>query len=150
MWKKFISEFDIFLCATGLDDKPEKRQVMCLLNVIGARGRAVCDAMQFAEDGDKLKIDVVKKKFEEHCIPKQNKLIERDRFNVRTQKNVESDVQYVSVLGKLTESCNFGVQEDKIIRDQLVRGMLPDKKLKDKLYEEDNLNLEKALKIYEI
>ena len=40
-WKKYISEFDIFLCATGLDEKPEKRQVMCLLNVIGARGRAV-------------------------------------------------------------------------------------------------------------
>ena len=50
-WKKFIAEFDIFLCATDLDKKTEKRQVMCLLNVIGACGRAV---MQFVEDGDKL------------------------------------------------------------------------------------------------
>ena len=72
-WKKFISEFDIFLCATGLDEKPEKRQVMCLLNVIGVRGRAVYDAMQFAAAGDNLKFAIVKKKFEEHCIPKQNK-----------------------------------------------------------------------------
>ena len=63
-WKKFISEFDIFLCATGLDEKPEKRQVMCLLNVIGARGRAVYNAMQFTADGDNLKFAIVKKKFE--------------------------------------------------------------------------------------
>ena len=120
---------------------------MCLLNVIGARGRAVYDAMQFAADGDNLKFAIVKKKFEEHCIPKQNKLIERDRFNARTQKTGESGIQYVSVLRKLAESCNFGIQEDSIIRDQLVRGMLPDEKLRDKLYEEDDLNLEKAIKI---
>ena len=50
---------------------------MCLLNVIGARGCAVYDMMQLAKDGDKLKSDVVKKKFEEHCIPKQNELIKR-------------------------------------------------------------------------
>ena len=70
MWKKFVSKFDIFLCATGLDEKPEKWQVMCLLNVIGACGRAVYDAMQIAKDGNKLKFDFVKKKFEEHCISK--------------------------------------------------------------------------------
>ena len=63
----------------------EKRQVMCLLNVIGTRGRAVYDAMQFAANGDNLKSAIVKKKFEEHCIPKQNELIERDWFNARTQ-----------------------------------------------------------------
>ena len=117
---------------------------MCLLNVIGAHGRAVYDAMQFAAVGDNLKFAIVKKKFEDHCIPKQN---ERDRFNARTQKTGESGIQYVSVLRKLAESCNFGIQEDSIIRDQLVRGMLPDEKLKDKLYEEDDLNLEKAIKI---
>ena len=99
--------------------------------------------MQFTEDDNKLKIDVVKKKFAEHCIPRQNELIERDWFNTRTKKNGESGVQFVSVLRKLAESCNFSVQEDKIIRDQLVRGMLPNEKLKDKLYEEDDLNLEK-------
>ena len=143
-WKKFVSEFIIFLCATGLDEKPEKRQVMCLLNVIGECGRAVYDAMQFAAVGDNLKFAIVKKKFEEHCIPKQNELSERDRFNARTQKTGD---QYVSVLRKLVESYNFGIQEDSIIRDQLVRGMLPDEKLKDKLYEEDYLNLEKAIKI---
>ena len=104
LWKKFIFEFDIFLCATDLDEKPEKRQVMCLLNVIGGRGRAVYDTMQFAKDGKKLKFDVVKKKFEEHRIPKQNELIERDRFNARTQKTGESGIQYVSVLCKLAES----------------------------------------------
>ena len=48
---------------------------------------------------------------------------------------------------KLAELCNLGVQKDLIIRAQLVRGMLPDEKLKDKLYEEDDLNLEKAIKI---
>ena len=95
------------------------------------------DAMQFAAVSDNLKFAIVKKKFEEHCIPKQNELIARDRFNARTQKIGESGIQY--------ESCNFGIQEDSIIRDQLVRGMLPDEKLKDKLYEEDDLNLEKAI-----
>ena len=65
--------------------KSPKKASHVFAKVIGACGRAVYDAMQFAEDGDKLKIDVVKKMFEEHCIPKQNKLIERDQFNARTQ-----------------------------------------------------------------
>ena len=35
-----------------------------------------------------------------------------------------------------------------MIRDQLVFGMTPDEKLRDKLYETDDLTLEKALKLF--
>ena len=132
MWKRFIAEFDILLCVTGLDEKPKKQQVICLLNVIGANGRALYDTMQF-EDGDKLKLTL---------YPKTKRTNRK-----RNPKTSESGVQYVSVLRKLAESCNFGVEEDKIIRDQLVRGMLSDEKLKDKLHAEDNHNLKKAFKI---
>ena len=41
MLYKFIATFEIFLCATGLEEEPEKRQVMCLLNVICARSCTV-------------------------------------------------------------------------------------------------------------
>lgn len=147
-WNTFKTEFEIFLGAADLEAKPEKRRVMILLNFIGRRGRAIYDTFQFENGADKHKLKPVLDKFEEHCIPKQNELLERQRFYERKQKTGESATQYASVLRKLAETCNFRDAEDSAIRDQLVRGMIPNEKLKDKLYESDDLTLEKALKIF--
>ena len=63
------------------------------------------------------------------------------------QKTGKSGVQYVSVLQMLAKACNFSDQEDTIICDQLITGMLPDKKLKAEMYEVNDLTLKKAIKI---
>lgn len=147
-WKRFKDDFDIFMCASGLDEKSGKRKVSCLLNLAGTRARAVFDTFHFANDADKQNLEIVMNKFEGHCIPKVNELLERERFYRRKQLSGETGTQYVSALRKLAETCNFSDAEDSVIRDQLVLGMLPDEKLKDKLFEEDDLTLDKALRIF--
>ena len=98
--------------------------------------------------------DAIRRSWRQSEICHCKKEVRRTLYSKTKRTNRKRPVQCedskdrrVGHLRKLAESCNFGIQEDSIIRDQLVRGMLPDKKLKDKLYEEDNLNLEKAIKI---
>ena len=146
-WRTFRREFEVFMCATGHDEKPDKRKVMCLLNIIGASGRAVYDTFVFDPPADNLKLVPVLAKFEGHCIPKQNEMLERHRFSERKQLKGESATQYVAALRKLAETCGFGELEDSVMRDQLVRGLSCDEQLTDKLYEEEDLTLEKALQI---
>ena len=44
-WRRFKTEFEIFMCASGLEEKPDKRKVNCFLNVAGARARDVFDSL---------------------------------------------------------------------------------------------------------
>lgn len=145
-WRVFKNEFNIFMSAAGLDNKPEKRKTSTLLNVIGPRGRAVYDTFEYDENESCEDLATVLEKFEKHCIPRQNELIERQKFYDRTMGKGESVVQYVSALRKLAEHCGFGDAEDGIIRDQVVR-MITDSKLKTKLYEAEGLNLGKLIAI---
>ena len=68
-WKTFASEYEIYICAAGLDEKPEKRRIMILLNLIGRRGRAIYDTFQYAEGEDKTKIAVVWTSLKNTVIP---------------------------------------------------------------------------------
>lgn len=146
-WRTFSNEFEIFLCAAGLEDKADKRKTMTLLNVIGARGRAVYETFTFEDAADRHKLQTVLTKFETHCIPKQNELLERQRYYARHQGKTENITQYVSALRKLAQYCNFGQAEDSVIRDQVVKGMVPDEKLQTKLFEEEELTLERLVQI---
>jgi hypothetical protein len=146
-WRTFKDEFDIFMAATGLDEKPQKRQVKVLLNLIGANGRAVYETFTFQSNEDNRTLKEVCDAFSDHCIPKQNELLERQIFRQRQQNQGETVNQFVSALKKLANTCNFGDAKDSVIRDQLVAGLLPDEKLADKLYDEANLSLERAVQI---
>ena len=116
------------MCASGLEEKPDKRKVNCFLNVAGARARDVFDSLQSNNEDDRWTLDAVLEKFSEHCIPKVNELLERERFRNRKQQTRESGTQFASVLRKFAETCNLGESEDSMIRDQLVFGMTPDEK----------------------
>ena len=146
-WRTFKAEFDIFLAATGLDDKSQRRQIMALLNIIGARGRAVHETFTFESTEANRTLVEVCGAFEQHCIPQQSELLERQIFRLRKQQEGESVNQFVSALRKLSISCNFGTAQDSVVRDQLVTGLLPDEKLADKLYDEPNLQLDRAVQI---
>ena len=79
-WRVFKNEFNIFISAAGLDNKPEKRETNTLLNVIGPRGRAVYDTFEYDEGESFEDLATVLEKFENICIPRQNELIESRSF----------------------------------------------------------------------
>ncbi|KAF7643184.1 hypothetical protein LDENG_00243950, partial [Lucifuga dentata] len=98
----------------------------------------------YAEDKDKF--DTVVQKFDEHCSPKKNKTFEWYVFHSRMQQPGESFDAFLTDLKLKAKTCNFGMLQDSLSRDQLVFG-INDKKVRERLLRETELTLAGAVKI---
>ena len=78
----------------------------CALSVI-EDALEIFDGMDFTPKTDNQVLNKVVEKFEEFCIGETNETYERFIFNRRDQEENESIDQYVTVLGKLAQTCNF-------------------------------------------
>ena len=83
-------------------------------------------------------------KFTNYFIPKRNIIYERSQFQERKQKENETIEEFYRVLKDLVRFCNYGNEEESIIRDRFVVGLI-DQKLKEKLQLIHDLTLKKAL-----
>ena len=103
--------------------------------------------MNFTPETDRQVLSKVIEKFEEFCIGETNETYERFIFNRRGQEENESIDQYVTVLRKLAQTCNFcNCLHDSLIRDQLVLG-IRDESIPKKLLQEKKLSLSRAVDI---
>ena len=99
----------------------EKFQTAMFLSVIGEEALEMFDGMEFSPETDRQVLNKVIRKFEELCIGETNETYERFIFNRRDQDDNESIDQYVTVLRKLAQTCNFcNCLHDSLIRDRLV------------------------------
>ena len=89
------------------------------------------------------KYDDELEKFDQLFQMGKNIIIERARFNSRSQQNRESSEQYITALYRLAESCTYAALKEEMIRDHLVVG-IRDKCLSEKLQMDAALTLEKA------
>ena len=144
-WRRWIQQFRLFLNTTGFDKKPAKVQSSTLLTVAGEEAPEIFNIFSLSDE-DKVKIDVVIKKFEEYCTPKKNVAYERHVFNTRAQGATEGIDVYVTELRKLARNCEFGELHDSIIRDRIVCGVRSNEVRKRVLREKD-LNLEQAVEM---
>ena len=85
-------------------------------------------------------------KFEEHCEPKKNASYERYKFFSRAQESGESIDQYVTILRKLCETCEFGTLKNSLIKDRIVLGV-NNTKTRERLLRVPDLTLQKALDV---
>ena len=113
-WRRWIQQFRLYLNATGFDKKPAQAQCSTLLTVAGEEALEIFNTFGLSDE-DKVKIDVVIKKFEEYCTSKKNVTYERDVFNTRAQGATEGIDAYVTELCKLTRNCEFGELHDSIM-----------------------------------
>ncbi|KAK5645550.1 hypothetical protein RI129_006850 [Pyrocoelia pectoralis] len=70
----------------------------------------------------KKQYDEVVKAFENYCIPRKNIIAESFKFHQQTQKQEESFDHFLTELRKQTKLCEFGDQEERMIRDRIVFG----------------------------
>ena len=145
-WKSFKQEFEIFLAASGLDEKADKRKVMVLLNQVGPDGLAVYNTFAWDNVGDEHKLAKVFQRFETHCNPMKNETFERHIFKSRTQKADEAIDQFVTDLRRLSVNCNYGDLRESLIRDQVVSGV-SNTEIQERLLRETDLTLDSAVKI---
>lgn len=86
------------------------------------------------------------KLFDDHCNPKLNETVERYRFFMRDQGIDETVDKYVTDLRVLASICNFGQLKDSLIKDRIVCGT-NNSALRERLLREENLTLDKCLKV---
>ena len=116
VWRLWRQKFNNFMRASGYDQKPEKVQLSMLLSVIGDEALRLHNTWTFADD-EQNKLAPVLTRFEEYRQPKKNIVYERFQFWKSTQEVGENIDSFVTRLRQKAKSCEFGLQEDSMIRD---------------------------------
>ena len=109
------------------------------------RAIEVYNTFSFTEEEDS-DFDSVMLKFNGYCNPKKNETHERYVFHSRTQLKGEPIEQFVTDLKLKAQTCQFENLKDRIMQDILELGVT-NTRVRECLLREDNLNLEKAVKI---
>ena len=105
--------------------------------MIGEEANEIYNTFQFVTEEDRIKLDVLKSKFEEYVNPRKNTVFERYRFWEYNQQEGETIDQFITELKTRAKSCEFGDQHDSMIRDRIVFGV-SDTRLKEQLLRESS------------
>lgn len=142
-WRRFKRGFDIYMRATELENKADTVKISVFLNVIGDDAVDVYDTFQLT-DAQRADYAQVTKAFNDFCEPKKNTVYERFMFYQRRQKDGEPFDTFLMDIKRLIKNCEFGDQENTMLRDQIVMG-ITDKNLQRKLLGEANLSYDSAV-----
>ena len=126
----------------------EQIQCSTLLSVAGEDAVEVYNTFVLDEAEQNI-IEPLIEKFEQYCTLKENVTFERHVFNTRSQGPGEHIDSCLTELRKLTNSCEFGILHDSLIKDRIVCG-ISSAKVKARLLREDDPTLEKTINICRI
>ena len=141
-WPKWRRRFEQYRLASGLSKEPEERQINTLLYCLGEEGEDILTSTNISED-DRKKYDCVLASFDGFFKVRKNVIIERAKFNKRSQLPDEPAEQFIANLYNLASDCNFGDLKNELIRDRIVVG-IRDASLSERLQMDPELTLEKA------
>lgn len=147
-WKNFIQKFNIFIQANEYEEKSDQIKVAMLLNCIGDEGLHLFNTLSLTVENRKKFSEVIKA-FESYCIPRKSTVFNRYKFFTRTQKEGELFDHFHTELKKLAQECEFGDQQDSLIRDKIIIG-IRDTNLQERLLRENNLTLTKTVEVCRI
>lgn len=143
-WKRFRKNFEIFLEAAGLSEENDSKKVAVLLNAIGEDGVELYETFALSKE-NKKKYNEVINAFEDFCIPKKRIVYERFLFFTRNQEENEPFDSFLMDIKRLSKTCDFGNQNDSLLRDRIVLGT-NNRKLQEKMLEME-VTLEKAVEL---
>ncbi|KAL6262508.1 hypothetical protein P5V15_005307 [Pogonomyrmex californicus] len=146
-WQSWKDDFIIFMKVTGYIDKPDEIRANLLKNRIGKVGLQAIQNISFDSVQDKDNMDILIEKLDKYFNPPKKEVVERYQFFTRSKKQNESIEQYINILKEKAKTCNFNDMTDGIIRDKIIFDT-HDAILRKKLFEADNLDLQKLVAIY--
>ena len=143
-YRRFIRGWNNYEVATNLKAESSEFRCAIFMTMIGSDAVELFESFKFAEDESEEDIVTVIKKFEDYCVESTHEAFESFRFHSRDQEQNESIDAFVAELRKLAKGCNFGDQEDRMIRDRILVGV-KSKKTQGKLLEDSKLSLKTAI-----
>ena len=147
-FKKWKRQLQVYMEASGNNNKPKQRQTAIILHCAGPQVLEVYDHFEFEGENDKNDPVKVLEKLEEYCNPRQNEVLQSFRFwQVPFQEPFDT---FLTKLYSYADSCNFK-EKERMIRDKIVFTVTG--KQQELLLRETSLDLKKAVEIcraYEI
>ena len=141
-FKQWKRQVEVYLAASDATAKDKKVQTAIILNCAGPEVLEVYNNFTWESEGDEEKPDKVLEALERYCNPRNNEVFESHKFwNTPYQEPFD---KFVTELQTRAVSCNFQ-EKDRMIRDKIVFTVTG--KLQELLLREDDLTLEKTLKI---
>ncbi|GFT63226.1 retrovirus-related Pol polyprotein from transposon 297 [Nephila pilipes] len=145
-WRKWRQELENYLLATEKDERADKIEIAILLNLFGSERLEIYNTFKFESPESKANFSEVLK-FEDYCSPRKNVVYERYIFFSCVQLEGQRIESYVTHLKTLASTCKFAEQENGLMRDRIVLGINKDSGLQERLLQENNVSLEKAIEI---
>ena len=138
----YIERVNHFFEANEITD-PDKRRSIFLVSV-GAKTYKLIRSLVAPEDPKDESYDDLAKLAQEHFMPKPSAIVQRFKFNTRTQQPGETIAMFLAELRHLTEHCEFGATLDEMLRHRFVCGV-HDIRIQRRLLAEPKLTLKRAL-----
>ena len=146
-WTKWNAEFELYVAATGVTDKLQKRAL--LLHLAGPGVREIFKTYPVEVRGDDKEFDKAVKCLSDHFKFKKNVPLARQTL-LATKPNPEETINnFTTRLKTLAEHCDHGEEEDNQVRD-IVISHITNKELKSKLYRDNNPTLARLLEIVSV
>lgn len=131
-----------------MDSKTEARKVAVLLHVIVEEAVEKFKTFGLNEENSK-RVSKILAAFDRYRTPKANESVDRHIFFTRSQQPGESFDLFLTELERLSLPCGFDTLRDGLIRDRIISG-IQDVSLKNRLLREDDLDLDKCIRICEV
>lgn len=133
-WDTFKEDFEDYMLASGLAEKPAKVKAMKLRRVMGSECRHIYKHNLHLNVEQESDVKVILTALENYFKPAKNVLFQRFYFRSQKQEEGEPIDAYVTKLREKAASCNYGGLKEKLIRDRLVleiadEGLLSEKDL---------------------
>lgn len=143
-WVQYVERLEMYFEANDIDDDTKKRSI--LLTVCGPKTYRLIRGLTAPEKPKEKSYETLTELLEKHYNPRPSEIVQRFKFNMRTQKPGESLADFVADSRRLSEHCNFQTALEDMLRDRLVCGVR-DKRIQRRLLAEDSLTFQKAWSI---
>ncbi|XP_067030722.1 uncharacterized protein [Acropora muricata] len=141
-WRHYIERANLFFVANEITD-PAKQRSFFLVSV-GAKTYKLIRSLVAPEDPKDKSYEALAKLAQEHFMPKPSTIVQRFKFNTRSQQPGETIAMVLAELRQVTEYCEFGATLDEMLCDRLVCGV-QDIRVQRRLLAEPKLTLQRAL-----
>lgn len=141
----YLERFENFVECNDINEEKKKTT---FLTVIGPKLYGTLKNLCVPKNPKDKTFEELKEILLQHLEPETSVIVERYKFNQRSQHGGESVADYIMELKKLSICCRFGDKLNDMLRDRFISGIY-DTKIKMRLLNEpqQGMNLAKAVEI---